>query len=671
MSNLQIKSRISARIFCAALLTSLSLVGCGGETPGDVSVTIQASQAPPTVSATSPGNGATGVALNSSVSATFSTTMASTTLNAAGFSLRPTAGGAAAIGSISISGNTATFTPSTSLTANTQYTATISGTVTDTVGNALAADYNWQFTTGAALDTTPPTVSATSPANNATSTTLNASVSATFSEAMTNATLNATSFTLRRTAGGATIVGAVTVSGNTATFTPIASLNATTQYTATITTAATDGAGNALAANYNWQFTTGAAPDTTPPTVSSIVPANNTTGIMLNASVSATFSEAMNNATLNTSSFSLRPAAGGAAVTGTVNVSGNTATFTPTASLAGSTQYTATITSAATDAAGNALAASFNWQFTTGVAPDTTPPTVSSSSPANNATGITLNASVSMTFSETMNNATLNTASFTLQPFAGGITVTGTVSVNGNIVTFTPKTGLVGNTQYRAMISTAATDAAGNALASNYNLLFTTGAALDTTPPTVISTSPTNGGTGVAHNSSVSATFSEAMNNATLNTASFTLRRTTAGNPLVGGTVNVSGNSVTFTPTASLAANQQYVATITTAVTDAAGNALAADYTWNFTTALSAPSGTTTLGWDAVVAPNFVGYRIYYGLSPGNYFQTSGNGISVGNVTTHIVSGLSSGTRYYFAVTAIDTYGSESDFSNEVFKDMP
>jgi hypothetical protein len=49
-----------------------------------------------------------------------------------------------------------------------------------------------------------------------------------------------------------------------------------------------------------------------------------------------------------------------------VNVSGNTATFTPTAGLAGSTQYTATITTAAKDAAGIALAANYSWTFTTG-----------------------------------------------------------------------------------------------------------------------------------------------------------------------------------------------------------------------------------------------------------------------------------------------------------------
>lgn len=109
----------------------------------------------------------------------------------------------------------------------------------------------------------------------------------------------------------------------------------------------------------------GAAPDTTPPEVSATSPMRDATGVTLNSSVSATFSEPMTNSTLTTASFTLATTIGGAAVAGTVNVGGNTATFAPTANLAGSTQYTATITTAAKDAAGNALTANYSWNFTT------------------------------------------------------------------------------------------------------------------------------------------------------------------------------------------------------------------------------------------------------------------------------------------------------------------
>ena len=83
-----------------------------------------------------------------------------------------------------------------------------------------------------------------------------------------------------------------------------------------------------------------------------------------------------------------------------------------------------------------------------------------------------------------------------------------------------------------------------------------------------------------------------------------------------------------------------------------------------------APS-TAILAWDAVTATNLNGYRIYYGTNPGRYLQSVGQGINVGRVESYTLNGLASGTRYYFAVTAFDTSGNESAFSNEVFKDIP
>ena len=79
---------------------------------------------------------------------------------------------------------------------------------------------------------------------------------------------------------------------------------------------------------------------------------------------------------------------------------------------------------------------------------------------------------------------------------------------------------------------------------------------------------------------------------------------------------------------------------------------------------------TAALTWDAATDPNVSGYRIYYGSGPGTYLQSFGKGINVGNVTTYTVTGLTSGSRYYFAVTAYDSSGNESRYSNEEFKDV-
>ena len=346
------------------MIAAITLAACGGGGGGGGSGTPDTTA--PTVTSTNPATSATGIALSSSISATFSESMKASTITTSTFTLATTSGGAVATGTVTLSGNTATFTPSADLTASTEYTATITTGAQDAAGNALAANKTWSFTTGVA-DTTPPTVTSTSPADAATGVSENTVVSATFSEAIKASTITTGSFTLVATSGGASVSGTVALSTNTATFTPSAALSPSTQYTATITTGAQDAAGNALAANKTWDFTTGVA-DTTPPTVSSTSPTDAATGVSVNASVSATFSEAMKASTITTGSFMLVATSGGTSVNGSVALSGNTATFTPSAALSPSTQYTATITTGAQDSAGNALAADVTWSFTTGTA---------------------------------------------------------------------------------------------------------------------------------------------------------------------------------------------------------------------------------------------------------------------------------------------------------------
>ena len=78
---------------------------------------------------------------------------------------------------------------------------------------------------------------------------------------------------------------------------------------------------------------------------------------------------------------------------------------------------------------------------------------------------------------------------------------------------------------------------------------------------------------------------------------------------------------------------------------------------------MQAAAADVTLAWDPSASQNITGYKIYIGSSSRVY----GNPVSIGNQTTYTVSGLSSGT-HFFAVTAFDADGNESDFSNEVSK---
>ena len=551
---------IITKCFLATLVVAL-LIGCGQET-----VTI------PSVVSTTPANGATSVAITTSIGATFSMAMNSGSLTGSTFTV--TGPGGAVAGSVTYSGTTATFTPASALAYSTAYTATISVGAANLGGTHLLNNYSWTFTT----ITPPPAVISTNPANLAVNVPIGQVLSATFSEAMNCATLTspATTFTVIGP-GGTPVAGTVACAGAVATFTPTASLAYSTVYTATISTGAQDVASQPLVATYVWSFTT----ITPPPQVIATIPVNGATGVPISQVLAATFSEAMNCATIASpaTTFTLT-GPGGTPVAGTVSCAGAVATFTPTASLAYSTLYTATISTGAQDIAGQPLAATYAWTFTT-----ITPlPQVIATIPVNGATGVPISQLLTATFNEAMNCATIASPATTFILTGPGSTpVAGTVACAGAVATFTPAASLAVNTVYTATITTGAQDLAGQALATNYVWTFRTVPA--PTPPVVISTVPANGATGVPTNQAVTATFSEAMNPLTINGTTFTLTGPGA-TPVTGVVTYVAAGSIaTFTPAAPLAPSTVYTATINTGAMDLANVPMAQNYVWTFTTA--------------------------------------------------------------------------------------
>jgi len=550
--------------YCLAALLVAFVAGCGHEV-----VT-----APFVVSAI-PAQGATNVAVNTTISATFSMAMNTATIGASTFTV--TWPGGAVAGSVTYSGTVATFTPTAVLAYSTLYTATITTGATNLGGSSLLGNYVWTFTT----ITPPPSVIAVVPVNTATGVPIGQALTATFNEAMLCSTLATPATTFKVTGPGTTAVaGTVSCSGSVATFTPTANLAYNTLYTATITTGAQSLAGTPLAANYTWTFTT----ITPPPAVIATVPVNTATGVPIGQALTATFNEAMLCTTLASPATAFTVTGPGTtAIAGTVSCSGAVATFTPAASLAVNTLYTASINTGAKSLAGTPLAGNFVWTFRT--VPATTPPTVISTIPINGATGIPVNQILTATFSEAMSPATISTATFTLKATAGA-SITGTVTYvpAGSVATFTPAASLASNTAYTATITTGVMDLNGTAMTLNYVWTFTTATIPVTTAPTVTSTIPANLATLVPLNQIVSATFSKAMNPATISGGTFTL--TGPGTTPVSGLVAyvAVGNTLVFTPTANLAPGTLFTATITTGVTDLAGNALASNYVWTFTT---------------------------------------------------------------------------------------
>jgi hypothetical protein len=86
-----------------------------------------------------------------------------------------------------------------------------------------------------------------------------------------------------------------------------------------------------------------------------------------------------------------------------------------------------------------------------------------------------------------------------------------------------------------------------------------------------------------------------------------------------------------------------------------------------FQLATNANSAQVTLAWDPNTEPDLAGYRIYYGLLSDQYSFS----VDVGNRTSYTLSNLESAKTYYFAATAYDQYGDESDFSDEVVFNAP
>lgn len=446
---------------------------------------------PPTVTLVSPLPNAAGVAVNTKlITATFSQPMDLSTVTASSFSLA--CGGAPAIagGTVTPLAANKTFTlnlPATNLPPSAACIATITTAAQDNTGVALANNFVWQFSTSAVADNTSPTVTSTSNANGATGVAINAKAGATFSEAMDPATITSTSFTLQQTLTTTPVAGSVSYSGVNAVFAPTSALAANTQYTATVTTAAKDTAGNAMALAKVWSWTTALAADTTKPRVIGTINDDGATNVAINTRVGATFSEALDPVTLSNATFTLKQTLSGAVVAGTASYSGVDAVFVALANLLPGTEYTATVkggTGGVEDLASNAMAADHSWSWTTAAVADLTPPLVVLVNPVDLATNVAVTTSVNATFNEAMDPLTLSTASFTV----GG--VTGTVSYNAltKIASFQPDANLAADTTYTATVTTDAADLAGNSLVLAKVWSFRTSAAPVILPVIVLNT---------------------------------------------------------------------------------------------------------------------------------------------------------------------------------------
>jgi len=507
------KSHSKRSAWFTALLLGLLAAGCSGSRDpilgAGVAAPVPVVVTPaPMVTAVTPLNNAVDVSVSTAVTATLNEPIAPIT-GAASFKLTCAAPCVNPTGSVALDATNriATFTlsPTTTLAPLTLYTATITGATSLANGLALTAPYVWQFTTGS----TPiaPTVTAVAPVNNAVGVVINTAVTAAFSEPMAPIT-GAASFTVTCAAPCVNPAGtmALDATGTDATFTPTANLAPLTLYTATITGATSLANGLALTAPYVWHFTTGVTLGTTRPRVLLTVPATTTpgptTGVPINSSVTAAFTEKMAPTTINGASFTVTCAAPCVSPAGAVSyeAGSNTAVFTPAAALTLGATYTATITTAATDLTGNALAGNqaplpaasdYVWTFTTSAAVPPANVTVLSTNPTAGETGVCPNASINATFTVPsglrMDPSTINAATFTLtgpSPALTSVTAASVVldTATGTVATFTPLSAMTSGGLYTATIIGGANGVKDLAvpaddMLSNFTWTFTVGPA--------------------------------------------------------------------------------------------------------------------------------------------------------------------------------------------------
>jgi methionine-rich copper-binding protein CopC len=554
----------------------------------------QTTDAAPTVTSTTPTNGATNQATNTNIDVTFSEPV-----NVTGnwFQIVCTTSGTRNVADTVVTGGPTTFTinPNTDFTQGESCTVTIvAAQVTDQDSNDppdnMAANFVFSFSLDAA-----PSVTATTPTNSATQITSNTNVTVTFSEPV-NVTGNW--FQLVGASSGTRNVADTVVTGGPTTFTinPNLDFSPGELVTVTIFAAQVSDQDSAdppdnMTANFVFSFTIDQAPSVTATT-----PTNGATNVALNSNLSVTFSEPVN---VTGNWFQIVcPTTGTRNVADTV-VTGGPTTFTinPNADFTFNETCSVTVFAAQVSDQDSAdppdnMTANFVFSFTTIDAA----PTVSATNPTNGATNRAANTNIDVTFSEPVN--------VTGNWFQIVCTVSGTRNVADTVVTggpttFTinPNTDFTQNesctvTIFAAQVTDQDTNDPPDNMAANFVFSFSIDAA-----PSVTATTPTNGATQQANNTNISITFSEPVN---VTGNWFQIVGATSGTRNVADTV-VTGGPTTFSinPNTDFANGESVTVTVFAAqVSDQDANDppdnMLSNFVFSFTID-QAPSVTTTV----------------------------------------------------------------------------
>ena len=522
----------------------------------------------PVIVRTSPSIGSVNNPLNAIIEVEFSEQLNPATVTMpANFGVYLFGSGTAIPGALSLRNGDRTirFVPSSPLQAGAYYYVFLQAGIQDTQGTPLGAT-NFYFYLGTETDITTPTVTSVVPVNGSPNVGINASIRVAFSEPISPLSLTPGSVTLSTSAGPLPVTLVLGNNDTSVRIVPQNPLPANTLITVLIDPY--DVAGHEVPVLQS-QFTTGGAADTVPASVVSASWTPNQTGVPTNSVLQVVFSEPMDvPSVLAQLPFFLYDWRFGGYVTGTLtaNADARTFTFAPAPALAVNRSYSAQLSSAL-DIAGNMMT-SFQSFFTTALVSDGTAPTVIGVNPLNGAVSVPRNAKIRVLFDEPIAADSVTEVKLLRN---GSPVPVSSVLINGNRnVTLTATGLLVPNTVYT--VSAQVRDTSGNNQPVPFVSTFTTGNDVDLIAPTLVSTSPFYGQTGVPLNSVFRVLLSEPIDPITIDSNNFYIYNT-AGQPPVPATITISGDrrSVLLTPTQPLLPFSQYLGNLFN-YTDSVGN---------------------------------------------------------------------------------------------------
>lgn len=436
--------------------------------------------------------------------------------------------------------------------------AKITGATSDMTSDTFTIDFR---DPDPVVDTTPPALQTA--AVNAAALTL------TYSEALDAASMPATGDFDVRVNGVARGVNAVGISGTTVALTLAGPVVAGETVTVSYTPGANpvrDAAGNTAAA-LTAQSVTNATADTTPPSFVNTDPADGGVQVPTDKVIRVNFSEAIQVGQMSAWDAITVVDHVGNNHFASPGTDGNALTLNPAMGV--NITYTVTIpANAVKDAGGNYYASAISFSFST---TDTVAPTQSSADPANWATGVATNKTISVVFSENIQPGAQYGSISLAETNPPNTVVAVTCGVSGQTLTVAPQGGLAADTWYTLTVPAGAvSDPYGNTLAVAVVINFQTQAGPDTTPPQ-LSAATVDGAT-------LTLTYDEALDGGS-QPASTDFVVTVQGTPRTVTGVNVAGNAVTLT-LATPVVNTDAVAVSYTPgaspVRDLAGNGAAA-----------------------------------------------------------------------------------------------